>query len=49
MDPHVCIDDIAEIAKLKLDRNAYNYYATGADEEQSLKDNMEAFKRYVLL
>ena len=48
MEP-VCIDDIAELAKQKLDRNAYNYYASGADEEQTLKDNVEAFKRLVML
>ena len=43
----VCIDDIAAIATQKLDRNAYNYYVSGADEEQTLKDNVEAFKRCV--
>jgi (S)-2-hydroxy-acid oxidase len=42
----VCIDDIAAIARQKLDRNAYNYYVSGADGEQTLTDNVEAFKRY---
>ena len=44
--PPVCIDDIREIASPKLDRNARCYYFSGAEEEQSLKDNINAFKRY---
>ena len=28
-----------------LDRNARDYYFSGADQEQSLRDNEEAFKR----
>ena len=28
-----------------LDRNAWNYYSSGANQEQTLRDNEEAFKR----
>ena len=41
----VCIDDLAEIAKRKLDRTAYHFCSSGADGEQTLRDNVEAFKR----
>lgn len=41
----VCLSDIAQIARKKLDRNAYSYFASGADEEQTLRDNEESFRR----
>jgi YHS domain-containing protein len=41
----VCVDDIREIASLKLDRNAYGYFFSGAEDKQSLRDNIAAFKR----
>ena len=41
----VCLADLAKIAKKKLDRNAYNYFSSGADKEQTLRDNEEAFRR----
>lgn len=41
----VCLADIAAIARQKLDRNAYSYFASGADEEQTLRDNVNSFKR----
>jgi (S)-2-hydroxy-acid oxidase len=47
IDP-VCIDDIVEIAKRKVDRNTYHFIASGADGEQTLRDNVEAFGRYRL-
>ena len=42
----ICIKDFEERAKQKLTRNAYNYYASGADGQQTLKENEHAFKRY---
>jgi (S)-2-hydroxy-acid oxidase len=44
----VCVDDIREIASLKFDRNAHGYFFSGAEDEQSLRDNVAAFKRYRL-
>ena len=44
----VCLSDITEIARRKLGLHAYSYFASGADEEQTLRDNEEAFKRRVL-
>ena len=41
----VSLADIAQIAKEKLDRNAYSYFSSGADEEQTLRDNEAAFRR----
>lgn len=41
----VSLADIAQIAKEKLDRNAYSYFSSGSDEEQTLRDNEEAFRR----
>ncbi|RLN95242.1 hypothetical protein BBJ28_00015525, partial [Nothophytophthora sp. Chile5] len=37
-----------EYAKEYLPKNAFDYYASGADEMVSLKENREAFKRLVL-
>ncbi|TMW62257.1 hypothetical protein Poli38472_009750 [Pythium oligandrum] len=37
-----------EYAKEYLPKNAYDYYASGADEMVSLRENREAFKRLVL-
>ena len=44
----VCLSDVAKIARRKLGLHAYSYFASGADEEQTLRDNEEAFKRCVL-
>ena len=41
----VCVDDYEQEARLRLDRNAWNYYSSGADEQQTLRDNVEAFLR----
>ena len=41
----VSLADIAQVAKEKLDRNAYSYFRSGADEEQTLRDNEAAFRR----
>ena len=41
----VCLDDVERIAKQKLDENVLAYYAGGADECVTLRDNIEAFKR----
>ena len=33
-------------AKKVLDKNAWDYYSSGANQEQTLRDNVEAFARY---
>ena len=44
-DVPVCINDFEEPARKKLTRNAYTYYSSGADDQQTLKENQNAFKR----
>lgn len=41
----VCIQDFEEAACKLLDKNTLNYYKSGADDELTLQDNKEAFKR----
>ena len=41
----VCVDDYEIHAAQVLPANALDYYKSGADQEQTLKDNQEAFKR----
>lgn len=44
-----CLADYEEKAKGKLDKGAWDYYSSGANQQQSLRDNVEAFSRYVML
>ena len=37
--------DFEAHAKAALDRNAWDYYSSGANQEQTLRDNVEAFAR----
>lgn len=39
--------EIEAIAKSKLPRQVYDYYACGGDEELTLRRNLEAFRRLV--
>ena len=41
----VCVEDFEQEARFKLDRNAWNYYSSGANLEQTLRDNVDAYKR----
>ena len=43
--PPVCIKDFEEHARKTLTRNAYTYYSSGADDQQTLDENQAAFKR----
>jgi (S)-2-hydroxy-acid oxidase len=45
----VCVEDYEKHASQVLKNYALAYYKDGADQEQSLQDNREAFKRYCLL
>ena len=42
----VCLADFEVEFNHSLDRNTRDYYSSGSNQEQSLKDNVEAFKRY---
>ena len=47
-DP-VTLDDLEKYAAAHLDKNAFDYYSTGAGDDVSLHENREAFKRYFVL
>jgi len=42
----VCVNDFKELARKTLPKYAYDFYASGANEEFTLKENCEAYKRY---
>ncbi|KAI8486655.1 Hydroxyacid oxidase 1 [Branchiostoma belcheri] len=44
----VCLADFEKFACESLDKNALNYYNSGANNEQTLRDNVDAFRRYRL-
>ena len=41
----VCLADFEAHFKFSLDRNARDYFSSGANQEQTLKDNVLAFNR----
>ena len=41
----LCLADLEAHAKEVLDRNAWGHYSGGANHEQTLRDNAEAFAR----
>jgi len=41
----VCLLDFERYFSLSLDKNALDYYSAGANHEQTLRDNVEAFSR----
>ena len=43
-----CLSDFEAHAQKVLDRNAWDYYSSGANHEQTLRDNKEAFQRCVV-
>ena len=47
MEFPVSIKDFEKRAKLNLPKFVYDYYSSGSTEEQTLKDNCDAFKRSV--
>lgn len=44
-DP-VTLDDLEKFAATHLDKNAFDYYSTGAGDDVTLHENRQAFKRY---
>ena len=43
----LCLADLEAHAKAVLDRNAWGHYSGGANHEQTLRDNTEAFARWI--
>jgi len=46
MDHFVCLQDYEDHALKVLSKTAVGFYRGGADQEQTLGDNREAFNRY---
>lgn len=46
-DKLVCVSDYELQAKKLLPKSVFDYYSSGADEQQTLRDNITAFSRYV--
>ena len=44
-DP-VTIDELEKYASNHLDKNAFDYYSTGAENDVTLRENRLAFNRY---
>ncbi len=44
-----CVADFEASAREALDRNAWGYYSSGANQQQTLRDNVEAYSRYWLV
>lgn len=47
MDP-MTIADVKEIARKKLHSDVWDYYVTGADDEQSVRRNEAIYSKYLL-
>ena len=48
MDEPVCVNDFEKLAKTKLTKPVWDYFRSGATDEQTLEDNCLAFRRYRL-
>lgn len=46
---YICIDDYEKEAFKKLPKEALGYYSSGADEEITLRSNVESFKKWKIL
>ncbi len=42
----MCVSDFEEEARKVLSKAVYDYYRSGADEQNTLADNVAAFDRY---
>ena len=43
-----CVTDLEAIARERLPKGVYDYYAGGAEDEQTVEGNREAFRRVFL-
>ncbi|OCT79256.1 hypothetical protein XELAEV_18026066mg [Xenopus laevis] len=50
MSPHkpITVSDYEECARCSLGKSVFDYYGSGADDQQTLADNVDAFSRYRL-
>lgn len=48
IDPTMTIADLERLAEARLGQMAWDYYASGADDELTLRKNVEAFRRMSL-
>eukprot|EP00879_Flechtneria_rotunda_P027383 GHRR01029331.1.p1 GENE.GHRR01029331.1~~GHRR01029331.1.p1 ORF type:complete len:110 (+),score=19.06 GHRR01029331.1:329-658(+) len=47
--PFINLTEVEELATLRMSKMAYDYYAAGAETEQSVADNKLAFAKYRIL
>jgi len=47
-EPALCLEDFEKKAKEKSSDRSLRFLIGGADEELTMKDNVDAFKRYVV-
>ena len=40
-----CLSDFEQFARVTLDKRSFDYIEGGADDEQTIKSNVDAFKR----
>ncbi|XP_037560938.1 uncharacterized protein LOC119440067 [Dermacentor silvarum] len=45
----ITVDDLRRFGLPKLNKMVRDYYESGADQEQTLRENVEAFKRWRML
>ena len=45
----VILDDLERYAATCLDKTAFDYFSTGANDDVTLQENRQAFKRYTYL
>ena len=45
MSDPVNVEELEALARARLDKGVYDYYAGGAEDEQSVRGNREAFQR----
>ena len=43
----VSVEDFEQMARARLGGNAWNYYSSGATTQHTLRNNVEAFSRYI--
>ena len=41
----VCMKDFEDYAKTYMPKREYDYYASGANDQQTLRESKDAFKR----
>lgn len=44
----VCVADVEEMALRKMPKFVRDYYQSGADDQETLKRNLSAFKRFFI-